>query len=158
MDPVTIATVTGYCFQVAKGSWEVGALLHGFIKEARVVNETVSGLANEVNQLGNVLDLVQDILKTLQSDLEKQPNIARSPHQSVLRSIKVLEGQVSGCESTVEALRAATKNLKDENGNFIAKAVTQFRVNMNKERVTEISRRISSHYHALNSCLTILNT
>ncbi|KAK5737927.1 hypothetical protein LTR17_006367 [Elasticomyces elasticus] len=159
MDPVSALGIATSCSKAAKTAFDVGEGLYTFIRDSRVVNQSIKALHAEVKAVHTVCELIGAHLKGLDAEVRAMTHLERTRRgRDLLDTLRALGELLAGCTDTLSGLASGTSEMRDDNKTVAAKAVAQFKLNWTKEKAAETRSLLSTHMHALNSWLTILQS
>ncbi|KAI5361585.1 putative tetratricopeptide-like helical domain superfamily [Septoria linicola] len=147
MDPLQIASVAAV---LAKSAWSVGQSLYLFGHDVTNIDQTVAGLAIEVQTLGRACALVEGRLKDIVGNHDTDAGKAEMGHEKIWFYLQSL---VQDTQATIDQLEHAIRSVRREGKNLPAQMWRQFKLDLNAKDIAEARDRIRSHTASLQIAL-----
>lgn len=152
MDPIgALASI----LQISKNAYALGNYIYHVYEGAKVIDESVRSLADEVNVLADSCRLVHDELRTVLTTSPTGTKESRYDKDGTLA--RCVDQQVVQCDSTLKELGRVTTALWPKNGTLWQRASKQIDLQNSWKQTDEIRKRIRSHTDALHTILLVAN-
>lgn len=157
MEPVSILGVAGMSTRLAATACSLGEILLSFIKDAKVVDQTLVNLALQTRTVKELCVLISDMLQSTDRDPQFYSGITTRPTQSEQMSkiVRAISDQLVDCEQTLKRLCESTQGIRLGPIRAFDKAWAQLKLNLCKESMTEARSQLSLHLLTLNAYLQI---
>ena len=152
MDPISILELVG---GVLRTTGEVSKLIYLFIHEAKRVDDTLTGFADEINGLKRVLLAISTTLNDPQLRLAEI-----SPGQYGNKDMwEAIHGSLADCHTYLEKLSTELANIsrKKGQGGLFRQAWRTFELRLSKDDIAGIRSHVHSHHISLNTMLQMLS-
>jgi ankyrin repeat protein len=154
MDMEPIGAAAGIA-QISRSAWKLGSYIYTIYQGTKTIDESVQGLALEVNGLASTCDLVHDELGTVLTKQGSGSTVSRYDRDGRLR--RCIDHQVAQCKTTLGELETVVETLWPRKDSFFERASKQVDLQNSREQTTEIRQRIRSHTDALHTILLVVN-
>ena len=150
-EPVSILATAGTIAKTAQAAWDIGQALYGFVQNAKSVDGAVRALQAEVKSFGDACDMVQSVLRGL-TDADR----AKIEDQDGDFCAK-LERAIEEYGLSVVELGEAIQPMDGSSTGMFRKGLKQIKLDMKKEEIDAIRRRIASHVSSVQMSFATLN-
>ena len=149
MDPLSIATAAGATIKVL---YQVLEKTFNFVKDAKVIDQTLSVIRADLSSLVVVLETVRSTLRKPQ-----QLVLAQADANNVFPSI--VQAAIQECHDTAGSIHDILKGIEEGNNSksLVARSVRQVRFLNRKDDLRKIQGRLKAQKANLQLLLQMLN-
>ena len=151
MEAIAVISAASTVAQTGKIAWQIGEAIYVFIRDAKVIDETLDALQSEVTSFGDACEMLRTLLSGF-SDTEKK-HIESEDGQFWAK----IDRAIREYARTVDQLGDSINTVQNSKSRLFKQGRKQAKLNLKSQDMLIIRRRLSSHLSSVQLIVLTLN-